>query len=64
MLHNDSFVSLDPLSPNGDKTIAICRPVPITDDTRPPELATPRLWTLAFTPSGPLVYGFDRLVRG
>ena len=34
MLHNDSFVSLDPLSPNGDKTIAICRPVPITDDTR------------------------------
>jgi len=46
MLHNDSFVSIDPLSPNGDKTIAICRPVPITDDTRPPELATPRLWTL------------------
>ena len=30
MLHNDSFVSLAPLSPNGDKTIAICRPVLIT----------------------------------
>jgi hypothetical protein len=60
MLQNDFFVSPDALAPHGDETIAICRPVPVTDGTRPPGLATTRLWKLAFTPSGPLVYGFDR----
>jgi hypothetical protein len=59
MLQNDFFLSPDAPPPKGDETIVICRPVPITDDTRPPELATTRLWKLAFTPSGPLVYGFD-----
>jgi hypothetical protein len=59
MLHNDFFLSPDVLAPKGDETIAICRAVPINDDTRPPGLATTRLWKLAFTPSGPLVYGFD-----
>jgi hypothetical protein len=43
---------------NGDETFAIRRLVTITDDTRPAELAKTRLWKLAFTPSGPLVYGF------
>src|SRR5262249_39569566 len=46
------FVSPDALAPNGDETTVICRPTPIPDDTRPPELATTGLWKLAFKPSG------------
>jgi hypothetical protein len=60
MLQNDFFLSPDALAPDGEETIAIRRPVPFSDDTRSAELATTRLWKLAFTPSGPLVYGFDR----
>jgi hypothetical protein len=60
MLQNEFPLSQDALAPNGDETIAIRRPVNITDDTWSAELAKTRLWKLAFTPSGPLVYGFDR----
>ena len=38
------FVSPDALAPDGDETTVICRPAPITDDTRPQKLA--------FKPSG------------
>jgi hypothetical protein len=60
MLQNDFFLSPDALAPDGEETIAIRRPVPFSDDTRSAGLATTRLWKLAFAPSGPLVYGFDR----
>lgn len=60
MLQHELPLSPDALAPNGDETLAIRRPVTITDDTWLPELARTRLWKLAFTPSGPLVYGFDR----
>jgi hypothetical protein len=59
MLQNDFFLAPDALGPNDDGTIAVYRPVPITDDTWPTELATTRLWKLAFTPNGPLVYGWS-----
>ena len=53
------FLAPDARGPNDDETIAVCRPVPITDDTWPTEVATARLWKLAFTPNGPLVYGWS-----
>jgi hypothetical protein len=52
MLQNEFQLSPDALAHNGDETLAIRRPATITEKTR--------LWKLAFTPSGPLVYGFDR----
>jgi hypothetical protein len=60
MLQNEFRHSPDALAHNGDETIAMRRPMTITDDTWPAELAKTRLWKLAFTPSGLLVYGFDR----
>ena len=60
MLQHKFFLSPDAFAPDGEETIAIRRPVPFTDDTWPIELAKRRLWKLAFTPSGPLVYGFNR----
>jgi hypothetical protein len=60
MLQNGFPLSLDALGTNGDETVAIRRPITITDDTWPAELAKARHWKLAFTPSGPLVYMFNR----
>jgi hypothetical protein len=48
------------LTITGDETFAIRRPITITDDTWPAELAKARHWKLAFTPSGPLVCMFHR----
>jgi hypothetical protein len=58
MFQNGFPLSPDALTSNGDETFAIRRPVTITDDTWPAQLAKTRLWKLAFTPGGPLVYGF------
>jgi hypothetical protein len=58
MFQNGFPLSPDWVAPNGD--VASRWPVSITDDTWPAELAKTRLWKLAFTPSGLLVYGFDR----
>jgi hypothetical protein len=60
MLQNEFPLSPDALVLKSDETVAIRRPVTITDDTWTAELAKKRLWKLAFTPSGPLVYGFNR----
>ena len=60
MFQNGFPLSLDALGPNGDETVATLRPTTITDDTWPAELAKARHWKLAFTPSGPLVYMFNR----
>jgi hypothetical protein len=60
MFQNGFPLSPDAVASNGDETFAIRRLVTITDDTWPAELAKTRLWKLAFTPSGPLVYGFNR----
>ena len=57
MFQNGFPLSPDGVSPNGDDTFASRWSVSITDDTWPAELAKTRLWKLAFTPSGPLVYG-------
>jgi hypothetical protein len=57
---NGFSLSPDALAHHGDETIAIRRSVTITDDTWPAELAKARHWKLAFTPSGPLVYMFNR----
>ena len=60
MFQNGFPLSPDGVAPNGDDTFASRWSVSITDDTWPAELAKTRLWKLAFTPSGPLIYGFDR----
>jgi hypothetical protein len=60
MFQNGFPLSPDAVAPNDDVTFAIRHPVSITYDTWPAELAKTRLWKLAFTPSGPLVYGFNR----
>ena len=60
MFQNGFPLSPDALGPNGDETFGIRRPITITDDTWPAELAKARHWKLAFTPSGPLVYMFNR----
>jgi hypothetical protein len=60
MFRNGFPLSPDALAPSGDETLAIRRPETITDDTWPAELAKTRFWNVAFTPSGPLVYRFNR----
>lgn len=60
MFQNGFPLSPDALGPNGDETVAIRRLITITDDTWPAELANAMHWKLAFTPSGPLVYMFNR----
>jgi hypothetical protein len=60
MFQNGFPLSPDTLILSSDETGAIRRRVTITDDAWPAEFAKTRLWKLAFTPSGPLVYGFDR----
>jgi hypothetical protein len=60
MFQNGFPLSPDAVVPKDEETFAIRRSVIITYDNWPAELAKTRLWKLAFTPSGPLVYGFNR----
>ena len=60
MFQNGFALSSGALALNGDETFASATPLTITDDTWPAELAKARHWKLAFTPSGPLVYRFNR----
>jgi hypothetical protein len=60
MFQNGFPLSPDTLTLTGDETFAVRCPTTITEDTWPAELAKARHWKLAFTPSGPLVYRFNR----